>query len=238
MGRYAVTDDRASPGGPQAASRASRCSGRPTMGRGPFRSCWESVKRSGDVPTQLQGWHAPMMPGDWSTAARGGWCDTDWDGGCWLQCWRPAVPPLTPPGARWATTPTSGSPSTWFPTSSRPVPSSTWPATSSPAPSWPGWLAPSIGRAMPTSSSCRVGWRAGAGRLRPPAGPRPPRGDRPLPTLQDRRGRVRPRLLKVMLARHRAGLRLAAAEARDGVIPGLRAWPGGWRPTCRPRLSR
>jgi uncharacterized protein (DUF305 family) len=29
--------------------------------------------------------------------------------------------------------------------------------------------------------------------------------------------------LKVMLARHRAGLRLAAAEARDGVIPGLRA---------------
>ena len=32
--------------------------------------------------------------------------------------------------------------------------------------------------------------------------------------------------LKVMTARHRAGLRLAAAEARDGVIPGLRALAG------------
>ena len=79
---------------------------------------------------------------------------------------------------------------------------------------------------MPTSSSCRVGWRAGAGRLRPQRDP-DRRAETDLSRLSRTDGAGFDRaFLKVMLARHRAGLRLAAAEARDGVIPGLRALAG------------
>jgi uncharacterized protein (DUF305 family) len=77
---------------------------------------------------------------------------------------------------------------------------------------------------MSISSSCRVGWRAGGW---PPTTPQQDpnhRKETDLSRLSRTHGVGFDRVfLKVMLARHRTGLRLAAVEARDGAIPELRA---------------
>jgi len=117
----------------------------------------------------------------------------------------------------------SGSLSTWSRTCSRPAPSSTWPATSSPAPGWPGWPAPSTGKVRPTFSGCRVAGGPRAGPLRPQQDP-----DHRKATDLSRLSKVHGAgfdcaFLKVMLARHRTGLGMAAVEARDGTIAELRA---------------
>ena len=62
----------------------------------------------------------------------------------------------------------------------------------------------------------------GAGRLRPPTGPNH-RKETDLSRLSRTHGAGFDRaFLKVMTARHRIGLRLAAAETRDGADPELR----------------
>ncbi len=77
---------------------------------------------------------------------------------------------------------------------------------------------------MPTSSSCRAGWRAEGW---PPTTPQQDlshRKETDLSRLSRTHGPAFDRaFLKVMLARHRTALGMAAAEARDGAIPELRA---------------
>ena len=162
----------------------------------------------------------------WRTGPHGGprgdGCDADSDGGCWSRCWRPAAAPLTLTSPRAATTPTSGSPSTWFPTCSdqRHLGPGRRPAHRPQA----GPLAGTINRQSRADLQQSQGWLEDRGLAAyAPQRDANRRKETDLSRLSEVRGAGFDRaFVKVMLARDRTGLRLAAVEARDGAIPEFR----------------
>ena len=92
---------------------------------------------------------------------------------------------------------------------------------------------------MSISSSCRGGWRAGGLAASDPQQDPDHRKETDLSRLSKVHGVGFDRAFrKVMLARHRTGLRLAAVEARDGAIPELRTLARQMRADLQTQLEQ